>query len=628
MVMLVSLTLASCKASEPYLTSDYINTLVRDSGLGRGENVDESITDLIAFKVVDDEEYPEYLTYGYLALTLNNLIENGDTSVKALKKKGIIKRVKADDELLNEKDALEAIKKAVSLINNKEIERKEEVTYKEEYKKIRVYEKDGSHLKTSANLKSGELVYLEEDDCFVIVTGFHNDAYLTREATFDEIFESLEISDNSELDLTKAIVLEDDLDFEAYVNNDRELLAGGDTRRFTKDGFNVSYKITRSSIDARISKNIDGLNFFYDISVSNLKPAYIWKFKTDNIENAYLKLDYKTVEEIGVSVGRYKNCYLDLKDLDSSSFVNLAKSMIKDKSDETEATIKICELKVPIEGVPTLFFNVEVLAKFYTSGKAEIVVANKSSKGFENRNGKVRFINENNRDVNLKIGGSSSAAVGLNFNLEAAKACLMDIEADLGIKAKVGTTLHLYDEEGNHEKLNVDEAYSTYDDLAKENRDVKVCGDLSLNWMLKLRFNTPKTVLSRLGMSRDIELLDEKNQVFKNKSHIENFVFVDKCTRKDRLKTNKDDSGPINADKILLNKYSKVIKLGESYQIEIKGLPGKYSLNDLEYSSKDNSVVTVNNGVVYGTRKGASEVVISTKDHKYNASINVLVSED
>ena len=139
MVMLVSLTLASCKASEPYLTSDYINTLVRDSGLGKGENVDESIADLIAFNVVDDEEYPEYLTYGYLALTLNNLIENDDTSVKSLKKKGIIKRVKSDDELVNEKDALEAIEKAVSLINNKEIERKEEVTYKEEYKKIRVY---------------------------------------------------------------------------------------------------------------------------------------------------------------------------------------------------------------------------------------------------------------------------------------------------------------------------------------------------------------------------------------------------------------------------------------------------------------------------------------------------------
>ena len=50
------------------------------------------------------------------------------------------------------------------------------------------------------------------------------------------------------------------------------------------------------------------------------------------------------------------------------------------------------------------------------------------------------------------------------------------------------------------------------------------------------------------------------------------------------LETNKDDSGPINADKILLNKYSKVIKLGESYQIEIKGLPGKYSLNDYSLS--------------------------------------------
>ena len=627
MVVLVSLTLASCKASEPYLTSDYINTLVRDSGLGEGDNVEKSIADLIAFDIVEDNGYPEYLTYGYLALTLNNLIENDDLGVRALKKRGIIKRVKADDELVSEQDALDALNRAVGLINNKEIERKKEVTYKEEYKEIRVYERDGNNLKTSADLKYGDLVYLEEDDCFVIVTGVHDGAYLTRLASFDEIFESLEISDDSELDLTKAIDETTYDDSSLYVNNDCELLAGGDTRRFTKDGFNVSYKITRSSIEARISKNVDGLNFFYDISVSNLKPAYIWKFKTDNIENAYLKLDYKTVEEIGVSVGRYKDCYLDLKDLDTSSFMNLTSSMIKKKTDEVESEIKICELKVPIEGVPTLFFNVEVLAKFYTSGKAEIVIANKSSKGFENRNGKVRFINENDRDVNLKVGGSSSAAVGLNFNLEAARTYLMDIEADLGIKAKVGTTLHLYDEEGNHDKVVVDGAYSSYEELAKENNDVKVCGDLSLNWMLKLRFNTPKTVLSRFGMSRDIELLNEKNQVFKNKSHIENFVFVDKCTRKDRLKTNKNDLSPINADKILLNRYSKVIKIGEPYLIEIKALPGKYSLDDLEYSSKDTSVLTVNNGVVYGAKKGASEVIVSTKDHKYSASINVLVSE-
>lgn len=627
MVMLLSLTMASCKADKPYFTSDYLNNLVRESGLGIGDNIDQSISELMAYKVIENDEYPDYLTYAYLSLTLNNLIENDETGVKALKKKGIIDSVKDDEALVKKEDALKAIKNAVFIINNKEIERKEEITYKEDIKTIDFYKSDGEYLITDNQLNIGDLVYLEDDNCFKVISKIVDGKYLTREATFFEIYESIEISDDSELDLSKAIDLTSYEDDELYVNKNRTLLASLNTKRFTKKGFNVSYKITRNSINARISKNVDGLNFFYDLSVSNIKPSYNWKFKDENVENAYFKLDYKTIEEIGVSIGRYKNCYLDLKDLDASSFMNAAKSIVKDKSDEVEASIKICEIKVPLEGIPTMYFNFELLAKFYVSGKVELLIANKSSKGFEKRNGVIRFINDNDRDVDLKIGGSSSASVGLNFNLEAANTYLMDVETDFGIKGKVATTLHLYDEDNNQKILESDLAYSTYDDLSNLNENVKVCGDLSLYWMARLRFNTPRTLLSKFGMSKDIELLNEKDQLFGNKSHIENFVFVAKCTRNDRLKTSGNNSEPINVDKILLNKYSKVIKVNETYEIEIRKLPENYNLSDLEFSCKSEGIVSVNKGIVYGIKNGACEVVIATKDHKYSSSINILVSE-
>ena len=628
-VLCISFTCTSCKAVKPYLTNDYLNALAYRSGISQSENIDESINSLIDFQILDENDiYDEYLTYDFLALTINRLIENDDTSIKSLKEKGIIKRVKNGNDLVDQEIGEEAIDKAVSLINNKLIDKRQEFEYKEEIKYVNRYTLDNNYLVTDELYKLGDLIYLEDEDTYKVICGINYGSYMVRDAELDEIFESLIISDCEEIDLTKAIdVTEIEDSSSVYLNNDRNLLASSNTKRFSKDGFNISYKLAKSGINARISKNVDGLNFFFDVTVSNIKPSYVWNYTQGDVKNTYFKIDYKTVEEIGVSIGRYKNYYLDLKNLDSSSFMNLSKSIIKEKVDEAEATIRICQLKVPISGVPTLYLNVELLAKFYVSGKVEIVVSNDSSKGFEVRNGKLRLINENDRDVNLKIGGSTSSAVGLNFNIEAVKKYLMDVEGDLGIKAKVGTTIHLYDDEGNHTTLESDVPYSIYDELSKENNDVKVCGDLSLYWLGKIRFNTSRTLLYKFGLSKDIDILDDKNQVFGNKSHIENFVFVDKCTRGNRLKTNKTTISTINSDKILLNKYSKVVNINQSYAIEIKALPSSYKEEDLVFESKDESVASVSNGIVYGINKGATEIIISTSDGKYSASLNVLISE-
>lgn len=630
----MSFTCVSCKAIEPYLTADYLNTLASKAGLGDGLNSEQSLSELISWGVVNkDENINEFLKYDFLASTINNLIESEDKGINNLKDKGWIKRSKKEEDLVDKEDALEIIDKAVDSINSKTFDTKFSLKEKYDTSYLNNYRCEDNNLVTENELNIGEYIYLEDENIYKKVVGFYNGQYILEDVSFEEIIESLEIEDSYKLDLSNSIDTPGEVSLEyenndLYVNNGKNLLASK-TKSFNSNGFRVSYKINTSGIEARISKNVNGLNMFFDVSISNIKPSYKWNYKDGKVESAYFKVDFKSVEEIGASIGRYKNYYLDLKDKDSSSFVNLAKSIIKKSNDEVEATVKICEIKTPIPQMPLLFLNIEVLAKIYTSGKMEIVLSNSNTKGFEVKNGLFRIISDDDRDINFKVGGSAKSALGLNFNLEAVKYRLMDIEVDAGIKASMYTTMHLYDSDGNKTEETTDLTYSSLDELSNENNDVKVCGDVSLNWLLDVKLNTSKTLLYKFGLSKDFEILDEKNQVLGNKTHIENFTFVSKCTRKDRLKSTNNTTETLNVDKILLDKYSKVLKLNEEYSVNIKNLPSGYTVNDLVYSSEKKEVAIIDtNGVIKALSKGASEIKISTSDGKYSSSINILVSSN
>lgn len=634
-MILLLVTCTSCKAIEPYFTVEYLNELTSKAGLGDGKNSNESLSQLISWGVIDEnEEISEYLNYSFLASTINNLIENEDKTINSLKDKGWIAKHKKDSDLVAKEDALEVIDKAVKEINNKTFTTSYKVNEKYEVDYLNDYKYEDNYLISDNEYEIGDYIYLIEDGIYKKVTGYSNGQYILKDVEFEEIIEDLHIEDSYKLDLSEAIDTPGEVSLEydedlMYVNNGKNLLASKKTKSFNSNGFRVSYKLNSSGIEARISRNMKGVNAFFDISISNIKPSYKWDYKDGKINEAYFKVDFDSVEEIGVSIGRYKNYYLDFKDKDSSSFMNLAKSVIKQKDDEVEATIKICEIKTPIPSMPALFFNIDVLAKVYLSGKVEVVLTNSHTKGFEVKNGNFRFINDDDRDIDLKIGASVKTALGLNFNLEAIKFRLMDIEIDAGIKASVKTTIHLYDSEDNRTQETIDLTYFALDEISKENNDVKVCGDLSLNWLLTVRVNTSKSLLYKFGLWKEYEILDEDNQVLGNLTHIENFVFVKKCTRKDRLKSSKKETTELNIDKILLEKYSKVIKLNEQYEIPIKGLPDGYSASDLIYSSSDLNVAIVDSsGVVKAVSKGATEIKIRTSDDKYSSSINILVSSN
>ncbi len=630
LVAIVLVTCCSCKRIETYSKREYLSLLASKTGLSDNEDY---LNDLLLWGVVENDELEnldEDLDYDFLSLTFARLLDIKDNYLEYLKEIKWTKQNKKENDLVDRKIADELIDKLVNKINNQHFERVYEYKTKEGIKEDdEYYAYDGRSLISYSDHKEGDILYLKEDDEYKRIINKQESFYILEDVELSDVYEDLNIANSSDLDFDKAIIIpgqELENDDSSYINPTKELLASNLSQVFHIDGFRVSYNVSGNGISAHISKNIKGVNTFFDVSVSDVKTDYKWDYEDGKLKEAYFKVAYQSTCELGVSIGRYKNYYLDFKDYDGDTFLNSLKSVVKEKDDELEASIRICEIKVPVAGVTSVYLNMELLIKIYISGKAEVVLTNRDVRGFEIKNGKLRLINDSDKDLDFIIGASAKTALGLNFNLEALNIRLMDIELDGGIRAEVKTTLHLYDEDGNDTSRQIDLPYAAIDEIAKENENVKVCGDLSLSWILDISLNTSKSLLYKFGLSYKKNILDKDNQLFGNMTHIENGVFIKNCTRKNRFSTSQKNIDEIDVEKILLEKYAIVIKINEKYNIPIKALPDGYKTNDLIFKSSDTGVASIENGVIVGKNMGACQVDISTKDNKYHASINVLVS--
>lgn len=628
--VLLIITCTACKASSTITNEDYLNDLAYKSGIDLSRDINSSFDSLETWEVVEKEDInnlDEQLTYDFLSKTIGNLI-NEDNAFEYLKENNLIKKNTDKDDLVDEESKNKIIDKAVYIINNPEIEENNYIDEKD-VDHINDYKLIENKLETDKEYEEGDIVYLENDDIYKKVVGIIDNKYILEDAGIEEIADNFEFSGSEYIDFNEAEVIPYAYEtYESnYSNNNYELLASN-RKKFSLEGFSVSYSINSSGIDARISKSIkDNFTLFFDIDLSNVKPVYKWNYQDGDVKESFFKVNYKLTNEIGVSCGKYVRYYLDFRELDSSSFLSSLKSSIKPKEDEVECNIPICTIKTPIPNVPSATLNIEVLAKIYVSGKVEIVFYNNGAVGFESKNGKLRVINDTQKDNDFIIGASARAVAGLNFNIEAASKRLMDIELDAGVRAAVTSTIHLYDEDGNKKEVESDIPYAVLEEVSKENNDVKVCGDLSLNWVLDLEINTSKALLHKYGLTYKKEILNSNDQVFSNLTHIENWMFVKNCTRKNRPTTKTTKTTKLNSNKIELIKYSAVVVVNESYKIEISSIPEGYTSEDLVFNSTDSSIVSVDtNGIVKAIKIGSCKVDIKTKDDKYKASINILVS--
>ena len=609
------ITCAACEANASYPIKDYLAELSFQSGIGYSMNFEENFSGLSDWGIVDQSDrelLDKDLDYNYLGKTISRLLESDDIGLNVLKNKGYIDRNIDGNKKVDEATAKLVIEKAVDAINNKEIITHYDFEFKEEVKD----KKD--------DLKDGDIV-LDDNKFYVVEKTTEDQIIYEREAEFDEVYAWLDIEDSFEIDFTKAEVISygDEESSLNYRNNYYTLLSSNN-HVFNKDGFRISYTLNRSGIDVHISKNVKGLNVYCDASINNVKPTFKWKAKEDDLKNSYFKISFNSTEELGLSTGKYGNYHLKFKDLDKSSFRSLLRSMVEPMDDEVEASIPICQIKTPIPELPTAFLNLDLYVNIYASGKIELVLYNTHELGYETKDGQIRFINDNTHRLDSIIQASGKAALAVNMSLEAVGMRLCDIEVDGGLKAVLQSILHMYDDEGNLESHDSNIAYSTLSEISKENPNVKVCADVSLYWLLDMVINTSKTKMNKLGLSKTFHILDDDNQVFGNMHHIENGHFVKKCTYGKREGLMSMDK--VSSNKIVLDSYAEVLKINETYEIVVKGLPEGYKVTDLLYSSGDDKIARVSSGTITAVSPGSVKIKVSTKDDKYNAYVNILVS--
>ena len=608
--LFIIIACTACKTRPAYLMKDFLNTLAIRSGIGQSENDEENIAGLAAWGVtIEEDSLNESFDYLQLSKTVSDLLGENDSFI-SLKDKKIISTDVKEKQIVEKDDGEEVITRTVSYLNSREYEPFFDYEYKKEPKQI------------DDELKYGDIVYTGES--YKKVTEEGEDMIL-EDAEFEDVFTYFELDGSYYIDFEEAEIIPYGEEYKdtSYVNEKFNLLSSSN-HVFSSEGFRISYTLNKAGIDVHISRDIDGVNIYGDVSLNNVKPVFKWLYEEDDVQNCYFNLSFKTTEKIGASIGRYGNYHLKFKDADPSSFKSLINSVIEKQKDEVEASIPICQIRTPIPNVPTAYLNIDLLIKLYVSGRVEVVLYNTHSLGFETRNGNIRFINDGTRDLDAIIQASGKAALGVNMNLEAVTFRLADIELDGGIRALVKSTLHLYNDDGEVTSESSSYALSTLMELSDGNPDVKVCGDVSLYYLLDLIINTSKTQMAKYGFSRTYSILDEDNQIFNNLSHIEDGHFVKKCTRNDRPVITQMEE--VKSTRIVLNSYAEVLKQNETFQIEILGLPEGYKESDLRYSSTDTGIAAVENGLIRPVSPGSARINISTSDGKYSSYVNILVS--
>lgn len=613
--LLILVTCTSCKTDEHYQIKEYLNYVAYKSGISDSSNTDEFFNCLKDWKVVtsDDHIYLDNdLNYAFLSRTITNLIDENGNPLDILKTKKWINNNAKENQHVDKETAIKVVDNAVELINNRTFSSTFEYEYINEPKT------------NTEELNDNDIFFDEETGSYKVVVNEEDNEY--RDAQFDEVFSYFDISDSYEIDFSQAeiIPLQEEAN-SSYINNRFNLLANKN-HVFNKDGFKISYTINSSGLDVHVSKDVDFATIYADASINSIKPNFKWTYDKGDLKNCYFNLKMNTTTSLGATKGKYGNYYLKFKDLDSSSFMALVKSMIVPKKNEVEATIPICQIKTPIPNVPLAYVNMTIGIKLYVSGKVELIIYNAHNIGFEVKDGNSRFFYEHNDDLDTIAKASAKAALALNLGIDATNFRLCDIELDGGIKAELKTTVHLYDSDFNETASETDIAYSTIEEISKDNPYVKVCGDVSLYWLVDLICNTSKSVMYKMGFTHTYHILDDNDQVFGNLHHIEDGKFVKACTRKNKVAITNETINIQTSNKIVLNSYAEVLLQGETFKIELVSLPSGYTTNDIKYSSSDDSVASISGGIISALKTGSSKIKVYTSDNKYSSYINILVS--
>lgn len=446
---------------------------------------------------------------------------------------------------------------------------------------------------------------------------------------YDEITESSTITGGGEIDFTAAELYGPDGSETSFRTRSGmyRMSSMPLTKTMTVNGYDITITAAGSSIKAEAEKTLpSGAVVRAGASADNVRTDYRWEYDENHVRNGYFRVSFGSYEHAGLVKSKSEKRYMDFAGISSEDFVGTLKNSLKKKQDVLQESLTLCTLRVPVGTTGAVSLKMKLQLNLYVSGQAELLLSQDSVVGFEIRNHGLRVIKEMEKEADGSILADLKTTAGIYFGLCLADMTLMDTKLNAGTEASVSTTVHLYDDEGNHTVVNEDVPMDEASAAAAENPDVLVCGDLKAVWVADAFVNSPDSTAGKLGFSAGLTLLDGSEQLFPDISlHMENFGFVDKCTRGDRPKIIKKGSD-ISSERLSVAKYSLMIRAGESKKITVTSIPQGYRFSDLVFASADPTVAEADpDGTVTAERSGSTTVTISTSDGKYRIKCSILV---
>ena len=657
---LLMLFTCGCRKQQEQLFTlgEWIQELVERSGI----QVDEGSTCMdaaIAYGVIEDHVVidPDIpLTKEWAAYTLVNLCGMDDPytgNIKDLSEVQFEHHIRCSipllpldhdcfkpHQLIEKQEAFSLLDQALTRINQRVItETKTDIHWKpdvtvQKLDQAPVMDENG-YLMSKYDILPGEVVNWQ-DLYGQVHTAIVKDAedghgFTLEEADLLSLTDAVHLSGSTSVDFSKAQIM----DGNGYIIQDAESSVTEQmaVRHYTSSYNIQDWKVTLSAastgLKVEVSKEMkDGSKAYANVKLNGLKCDYEWLSEQNNLKDVYFKLSFNSEENFGVRHTDYRKLYGDFSKVDPSDFVSTVKNFFQDADHCVQKTLTLATINVPIPSAFAVSLQMKVDLNIYVSGRIEITMHQSHVLGCEIRNGSTRLIQKMNPTHTEDIRASAKASAGLRFALKMAGFELCNAALLTGVESSITTYVHLYHEDGSHTAQQTDLPADVVDELSKGNGNVLVCADLDAHLIGEVDLNTASSVAGKLGLKKTIRIFDAQNAslLMEGMKHLENFHFVNACTRKGSTQVITNDAVKVTG-KITLERYAYAIAVNGYRTIHVTGMPEGYSTQDLVYESSNPDIAVVSeNGRVTGRASGSAEITITTADGRHSAYVSILVN--
>ncbi len=393
-------------------------------------------------------------------------------------------------------------------------------------------------------------------------------------------------------------------------------------QQFEVGGVQVSWSVAASGIHVHAAKKMtNGATLQMDYDLTDVHPVIAWNGLG---KEGRLQLDFTMSESAGLTRGVSNTLTSDFSGLDPHDLLSSLTASFTNARKEADTVIPIAKIKLPVPQFPIVDLLLTLQLHCYAGGKIELLLSQEGSVGVEIRNSVPRLIHQLEHRHDFIFQGSSKMTAAVEASARAAGISLMDLLLQTGLRGVMRTTAWI----GENGGLEPSEAGELPLESQPVHANLQFCSDLNVHGILELEINSSDSLAGRLGMGRTFSILNENNATLNphGRTHLENGIFVDHCTRGQHASSTPTPAPIIKTDRIELAEVQLILSPGQSGQIVIRGLPEGVAASDLIYSVAQPDIATVvQTGRVRAVKAGDTIITITEPTETYKTSCHIHV---